>query len=162
MAAPFIMPPRSYTGKGNKKTRLGGKGAATTPTDRRTNEFTPSQLATRKLGRILLHVPYTGFTKGQREDLQSEMEQLEQLRFMNMEVLAAALYLLDQRSPLDQASFDDKTVGPCIDRILPTAEERAKIPPAELEAIRIKLKAAIYRYSIAVIQLREMKRHLGQ
>jgi hypothetical protein len=144
-------------GKGNKKTRLGPRGA--TLKEKEGKQYTPNELATQKLLRILTFYPE--FTEDERKNIQEEMRGLEQIRFMNMEVLGATLaYLKSVRGNLTKENFTNELLKPFLRRLTPKPEdiENGKLSGTDLQTIEIKMKASIYRYAIAVITFRERTR----
>lgn len=148
-------------GKGNRKTRLGPRINVEVTTRRGGDKTTqtPDDIAIKKL-RKLLDRP--GLTKTDRFNYSDLMKRAEQIRFMNMPVLAEVLiFMHDVRNPVTEANFSYNAIRPYIDRLLPQREVqeggiRAKeIPEDELEIMRLRLAATFLRYIRYVSLLRE-------
>ena len=116
-------------------------------------EMTPNQIATYQLGRALSSIP--NVTKDLKMELQGEFEHFDQLRFMHMPTLAAALvfihYIGDEITP---ENFTDKNLEPVVINILPNANLSEK----DYKLAYIKMKESLLRYIRAVLFYREAER----
>lgn len=148
-------------GKGNRKTRLGPRINVVTIT-RHGGEKpppTPDEIAIKKLTR-LLNKP--GLSQRDRYIYAALMQHAEQIRFMNMAVLAEALlFMHDVGNIVSEANFNYNAVLPYIDRLLPRREvmeggiRTKEIPEEELTIMRLRMAATFLRYIRYVSLLRE-------
>jgi hypothetical protein len=148
-------------GKGNRKTRLGPRITVTTTRgiggEKRTP--TPDDIAIKKLIGLL---EKPGLTQRDRYNYAGLMRQAEQIRFMNMPVLAEVLlYMHNVGNVVTEENFNYNAIRPYVDRLLPRREiqeggVRAKeIPEDELEIMRLRMAATFLRYIRYVSLLRE-------
>jgi len=148
-------------GKGNRKTRLGPR-VRDDINIRRGGEKqtqTPDDIAIKKL-RKLLDKP--GLTEKDRFAYTGLMVRGEQIRFMNMPVLAEVLlYMHNVGNEVTTANFSYNAVRPYVDRLLPRREvmeggiKTKEIPEDELEIMRLRMAATFLRYIRYVSLLRE-------
>lgn len=111
-------------------------------------QMTDVQLAASNLEKELRS--YQDITEATRFLWKDEMAGMEQLRSMNMKVLAAVLVLLHQlRGDLTPAGFTDAVLNPYLSRLLPT-----NLAPEELAYRTIRFKETILRYARAVLLYR--------
>lgn len=149
-------------GKGNRKTRLGPRINVEVITRRGAGERqvqTPDDIAIKKLIKLL---DKPGLTQRDRYSYAELMRRAEQIRFMNMAVLAEVLlYMHNTGAEITGDNFNYNAIRPYIDRLLPRREVmeggvRAKeIPEEELEIMRLRMAATFLRYIRYVTTLRE-------
>lgn len=161
MATVFTNVGEFRRGKGNRKTRLGPRiNAEITGRrggDRQTQ--TPDDIAIKKLIKLL---DKPGLIQRDRYAYAELMRRAEQIRFMNMPVLAEVLlYMHNVGNEITQENFNYDAIRPYIDRLLPRREItegaiRAKeIPEEDLEIMRLRMAATFLRYIRYVSLLRE-------
>lgn len=148
-------------GKGNRKTRLGPR-INVDITGKRGGEKavqTPDDIASKKLIKLL---DKPGLTQRDRYNYAALMKQAEQIRFMNMPVLAEVLlFMHNVGNIVTEANFSYNAIRPYIDRLLPRREMKEggvrpkEIPEDELEIMRLRLAATFLRYIRYVSLLRE-------
>lgn len=148
-------------GKGNRKTRLGPR-IRTDVDARRGGEKqtqTPDDIAIKKLAKLL---DKPGLTQRDRFAYTGLMIRAEQIRFMNMPVLAEVLlYMHNVGNEVTADNFSYNAIRPYIDRLLPRREvieggmKTKEIPEEELEIMRLRMAATFLRYIHYVTQLRE-------
>lgn len=145
-------------GKGNRKTRLGPRIQTGGRTKGEKHAQTPDDIALKKLFKLL----DKGFTTKEKYSYIEIMRQGEQIRFMNMSVLAEVLFYMNSvgnNVTLDNFNFN--IISPFIERLLPRKDTteggiKAKdIPGEELEIMKLRLAATFLRYIRYVILLRE-------
>lgn len=148
-------------GKGNRKTRLGPRINVDVTTRRGGDKTTqtPDDIAIKKLLKLL---DKPGLTRTDRYNYASLMGRAEQIRFMNMPVLAEVLlFVHNVGNVVTEENFSYNAIRPYIDRLLPRREVqeggiRGKdIPEDELEIMRLRLAATFLRYIRYVSLLRE-------
>lgn len=149
-------------GKGNRKTRLGPRIAVETVTRRGGGEKqnqTPDDIAIKKLLKLL---EKPGLSKDDRYAYAGLMRNAEQIRFMNMPVLAEVLlFMHNVGNTVTAENFNYNSIRPYIDRLLPRREVaeggiRAKeISEEDLEIMRLRMAATFLRYIRYVSFLRE-------
>jgi hypothetical protein len=148
-------------GKGNRKTRLGPRttigGGRGIGGEKRIQ--TPDDIAIKKLIKLL---DKPGLTQRDRYNYAGLMRQAEQIRFMNMAVLAEVLlYMHNVGNIINEENFSYNAIRPYIDRLLPKREVqegggRAKeIPEDDLEIMRLRMAATFLRYIRYVSLLRQ-------
>jgi hypothetical protein len=93
----FTFGSQGFKRKVVKKARAGGKGAMRwVPRDFQSRrQMTPNQLAASNLSKELA-AGYPGIPEEQRNVLRRRMEELDQIRTMNMRYLAGALYIVEE------------------------------------------------------------------
>ena len=108
-------------GKGNKKTRLGPRMREEYTGHRGEKRVqTPNDIAYHKLLKLL---EKPGLTKADRYDIANSVKNAEQLRFMNMPVLAEALlYMKNVGNVVDLRTMNYAALSPYIERLLPRRE----------------------------------------
>jgi hypothetical protein len=151
-----------FRGKGNRQVRQGprAKGAG----EYRSRSFeglTPVQIARNRLVRELEKAPFNKISQKKRYDLADEMSRMEQLRFMNMTVLACALdFLREFRGEVTPETFTPANTRKYILTLLPTREQRKekKLTEVDLELMEIRLQASILRYIFTIVQFRQNER----
>lgn len=144
-------------GKGNRKTRLGPritvKAARRQGVEKQTQS--PNEIAVGKLAKVLRES--TDLDVKQRNNYIGIVSQAEQLRFMNMTVLAEVfLYMRNNNDPVDinRENFHYSRVAPggiipYIDHILARKEVRAKMKDNsenERNIVSLRLAATFLRY----------------
>lgn len=148
-------------GKGNRKTRLGPRTHVEVTTRRGTEKQaqTPDDIAIKKLIKLL---DEPGLTQKDRYSYAGLMRQAEQIRFMNMPVLAKVLlYMHNVGNVVTAENFNYDAIRPYIDRLLPRKEVQERgvrekeIPEEELEIMRLRMAATFLRYIRYVSLLRE-------
>lgn len=148
-------------GKGNRKTRLGPR--IRTDVDVRRvggkQTQTPDDIAIKKLAKLL---DKPGLTQRDRFSYTSLMIRAEQIRFMNMPVLAEVLlYMNNVGNDVTTTNFNYNAIRDNITRLLPRREvmeggmKTKEIPEEELEIMRLRMAATFLRYIRYVTQLRE-------
>lgn len=161
MATVFTNVGEFRRGKGNRKTRLGPRTNVDI-TARRGGEKqaqTPDDIAIKKLTKLL---DKPGLTQKDRYNYAGLMRQAEQIRFMNMPVLAEVLlYMHNVGNVVTEANFNYNAIRPYIDRLLPRREitegglKGKEISEEELEIMRLRMAATFLRYIRYVSLLRE-------
>lgn len=148
-------------GKGNRKTRLGPRIRTEVETRRGTEKQTqtPDDIAINKLAKLL---DKPGLTQRDRFAYTGLMIRAEQIRFMNMPVLAEVLlFMHNVGNEVTAANFSYNTIKPYIDRLLPHREvleggiRTKEIPEDELEIMSLRMAATFLRYIRYVSLLRE-------
>ena len=149
-------------GKGNRKTRLGPRITVETTTRRGVGEKqhqTPDDIALKKLLKLL---EKPGLSLKDRYDYIALMRNAEQIRFMNMPVLAEVLlFKHNVGNNVTQENFNYNAIRPYIDRLLPHKEVaeggiRAKeLSEEDLEIMRLRMAATFLRYIRYVSFLQE-------
>lgn len=148
-------------GKGNRKTRLGPRINVEIVTRRGGEKQvqTPDDIAIKKLIKLL---DKPGLTTRDRYDYADLMRRAEQIRFMNMPVLAEVLlYMHNVGNEVTEDNFSYNAIRPYIDRLLPRREvtegglRGKEIPEEELEIMRLRMAATFLRYIRYVSFLRE-------
>lgn len=148
-------------GKGNRKTRLGPRINVDVITRRGGEKTaqTPDDIAIKKLIKLL---DKPGLTQRDRYNYAGLMRQAEQIRFMNMPVLAEVLlFMHNVGNIVTEENFSYNTIRPYINRLLPRREIQEggirgkEIPEEELEIMRLRLAATFLRYIRYVSLLRE-------
>lgn len=148
-------------GKGNMKTRLGPRINVEILTrrggEKRTQ--TPNDIAIKKLIKLL---DKPGLSTRDRYDYADLMRRAEQIRFMNMSVLAEViLYMHNVGNDVNEDNFNYHAIMPYIDRLLPRREvmegglRTKEITGDELEIMRLRMAATFLRYIRYVSLLRE-------
>lgn len=148
-------------GKGNRKTRLGPRVNTETITRRGGEKQiqTPDDIAIKKLTKLL---DKPGLTQKDRYSYAELMRRAEQIRFMNMPVLAEVLlYMHNAGNVITGENFNYNSIQPYIDRLLPRREimeggiRPKEIPEEELEIMRIRMAATFLRYIRYILLLRQ-------
>lgn len=139
----FAHVPEFHHGKGYRRTRQGKPfshiGRAL---------LTPNQKAAKTLFSFLKQHP--NITENARYLLKSEMEGLNQIRFMSMEVLAATLAFMQQfQTQDDMSSFTSENLRPFVDRLMPSGELEE-----DRDIVRLRLEVTIVRYALLVNEFR--------
>jgi hypothetical protein len=148
-------------GKGNRKTRLGPRINVETITrhggEKQTQ--TPDDIAIKKLTKLLER---PGLPPRDRATYAGLMRQAEQIRFMNMPVLAEVLlFMHGVGNKVTEANFNYNAILPYINRLLPHREvmeggiKTKEIPEDELMIMRLRMAATFLRYIRYVSLLRE-------
>jgi len=148
-------------GKGNRKTRLGPRirndidarrgGEKTTQT--------PDDIAIKKLEKLL---DKPGLSQRDRYAYAGLMRNAEQIRFMNMPVLAEVLlYMHNVGNDVTEKNFNNDAIKNYVDRLLPHREtieggiKTKEISEDELDIMRLRLAATFLRYIRYILQLRQ-------
>lgn len=160
MASVFTNVGEFRRGKGNRKTRLGPKITVETiskPSDRQVQ--TPDDIAIKKLMKLL---EKPGLTQRDRFSYRDLMSQAEQIRFMNMPVLAEVLlYMHNVGNDVRPDNFNYNAILPYIERLLPQREigeggvKGKEIPENEKNIMRLRMAATFLRYIRYVSLLRQ-------
>lgn len=139
-------------GKGTRKTRHGPSMRI----GRKHGEHsTPNSIAVNRL-RNFLKVPE--LTASKRRYYENLMFNAEQIRFMNMQVLAQVLLFMNSTGD-DPSAFSYQAILPYIERLLPHKEfiedtnKMKTIPAEELEIIRLRMATTFLRYMRYVLFL---------
>ena len=152
-------------GKGNRQTRLGPRMAAEGPRRVTTKTLTPDQIALNKLGKAL---DKPGVLRNERYGYLNMLSNADQLRFMNMPVVAQVLMFMNSvGNDINEHNFNYAAIRPYIDQLLPRNEPtrdgtRGKnIPAEDLERMRLRLAATFLRYTrYILILLQEQQQQL--
>lgn len=148
-------------GKGNRKTRLGPRIRSDIVSRRGgiKQTQTPDDIAIKKLAKLL---DKPGLSKNDRFAYTGLMSNAEQIRFMNMPVLAEVFhYMNDVGNDVTNVNFNYNAIRGYIDNLLPRREvmeggvKTKEIPEEELEIMRLRMAATFLRYIHYVTQLRE-------
>lgn len=139
-------------GKGTRKTR---HGPAMRIGRKHGAPLTPNVIAINRL-RGFLGVPELSASK--RRYYERIMLKAEQIRFMNMKVLAQVLLYMNSRGD-DPSDFSYEVILPYIERLLPDKEiieethKTKPIPAEDLEIYRLRMAATFLRYMLYVLYL---------
>ena len=148
-------------GKGNRKTRLGPRVNVEIAARRGAEKqiHTPDDIAIKRLTKLL---EKPGLSQRDRYAYAELMRRGEQIRFMNMPVLAEVLlYMNNVGNEITDENFNYNAILPYIDRLLPRREVmeggfRAKeIPEEDQEIMRLRMAATFLRYIQYILLLRE-------
>jgi hypothetical protein len=145
-------------GKGNKKTRLGPRTSSNIVRSTERQTQTPDDIAINKLIKLL---DKPGLTPKDRYYYAGLMRQAEQIRFMNMPVLAEVLLFIHNTPEVNHEYFNYDAISPYIDRLLPRRENNdgglksKEITPEEIEIMKLRMAATFLRYIRYVILLRD-------
>ena len=146
-------------GKGNRKTRLGPKIRAEGYEKQGGGKQTPDDIAIKKLQKLLVA---QGFGKDISFSTAGSMNGAEQIRFMNMPVLAAVLnYMRSVNNDVNPDNFNYVRISGFIDNLLPRREvgeggvKSKDLSNEELEIIRLRLAATFLRYIRYILLLRQ-------
>ena len=148
-------------GKGNRKTRLGPRINVDVITRRGGEKQvqTPDEIALKKLLKLL---DKPGLNQRDRYGYVGLMRQADQIRFMNMPVLAEVLlYMHNVGNEVTEANFSYNAISPYITRLLPRREileggmRPKEIPEDELQIMRLRMAATFLRYIRYVSLLQE-------
>jgi hypothetical protein len=148
-------------GKGNRKTRLGPRinvgGEARRGGERQTQ--TPDDIAIKKLIKLL---DKPGLSQRDRYAYADIMRHAEQIRFMNMPVLAEVLlFIHDKGNTITADNFNYNATLPYVNRLLPQREvmeggiRTKEVPEEDLVIMRLRMVATFLRYIRYVSLLRE-------
>lgn len=150
-----------FRGKGNRQVRQGPRGkAGESYKSRPYKQLTPVEIARNRLVNELERGPFGRMEKNNRYKLADEMTRMEQLRFMNMRVLACALdFLNNHRGETDTDTFTYPNIKRYIEYLLPSQEERTskRLTPVDLDLMNIRLQATLLRYILAVSYFRDQE-----
>lgn len=148
-------------GKGNRKTRLGpriGYDAATRYGEENQIQ-SPNEIALKKLFKLL---DKPGLTVRDRYGYIGLMRQGDQIRFMNMPVLAEVLlYMHNVGNQVNENNFSYTIIKPYLDRLLPQKEIleggliQKELSEDELQIMRLRMGATFLRYIRYVSLLQE-------
>lgn len=155
MSAIFTNVGEFRRGKGNKKTRLGPRSSIASLGQPGGKQIqTPDDIAIKALGKKL---DKPGLTVKDRKDYQDLVRRAEQLRFMNMSVLAEVLYFLHNNGgQVTEKNLNYNTISSYIDRLLPTRGALEKgTADEDLQIMRLRMVATFFRYIRYVELLRE-------
>lgn len=144
-------------GKGNRQTRLGPRMATEGPRRASGRAQTPDQIALNKLMKLLdkPNVP-----RNERYSYVNMLGNAEQIRFMNMPVVAQVLlYMRDVGNVINSKTFTYQAILPYINVLLPRTETMAdgtqtkKISAEEMERMRLRMAATFFRYIKYILNL---------
>lgn len=153
-------------GKGNKQTRLGPR--TTTDGSRRVSSrtLTPDQIALNKLIKLL---DKPGVLRNDRYGYTNMLANAEQLRFMNMPVVAQVLlFMRSIGNDVNQHNFTYIAILPYINQLLPHNEptrdglKAKEVAADDLERMRLRLAATFLRYAYYILTLRVEQQQLLQ
>lgn len=137
-------------GKGNRKTRLGPRTRGEPETRPGGERQTPDDIAIKKLAKLL---DKPGLTQRDRYAYTGLMIRAEQIRFMNMPVLAEVLlYMHHVGNVVNENNFSYDAILPYIERLLPRREvtetgvKHKEISPEDLQVMRLRMAATFLRY----------------
>jgi hypothetical protein len=152
MATTFTNVGEFRRGKGQRKIRTGPRmrlEATTRPGSGKVIQ-SPDQIALRKLNKLL---DKPGLDRDDRIQSQNKVAGAEQLRFMNMAVLAEVLlFMHDVGHNVTYDNFNYTAILPYVNRLLPRREvieggiTTKEIPETELEIMRLRMAATFLRY----------------
>jgi hypothetical protein len=144
-------------GKGNRQTRLGPRVAAEGPRRAGGKAQTPDQIALNKLMKLL---DKPGVLRNERYGYINMLSNAEQIRFMNMPVLAQVLlYMRNVGNKVDETTFNYQAILPYINILLPRTElthdgtQTKKLSAEETERMRLRLAATFFRYIRYILTL---------
>mgnify|MGYP002402673264 CR=1 FL=1 len=152
-------------GKGNKMIRKGRRVThipVSTMLRKQKGKESPNTMAMRNLNKEFENL-FPGFEKSKRKNLVDEISGMNQLRFMNMKVLAVTLVFIRDNSGknvnfvLTPEILEDKNIKSYLNILLPPKELFTKGKDIEKNRYRemeIQYKAELIRYIIAVIDYR--------
>lgn len=152
MATEFTNVGEFRRGKGQRKIRTGPRMRIETTTHPGSGKViqSPDQIALRKLSKLL---DKPGLERYDRIQSQNKVAGAEQLRFMNMAVLAEVLLFMHHVGHnVNYENFSYAAILPYINRLLPRREVieggiRTKvIPETDLEIMRLRMAATFLRY----------------
>ena len=138
MSVDFTNVGEFHQGKGNKKSRLGPRTSIRTGGVKQS----PNDIAMGKLKSILVKKNLLN------EDMYEYLHLIrnsDQIRFMNMGVLAEVLSYITLNPDISQLSYN--SISENIEALIPKEE---KLVPEELEIIRLRMAATFLRYLIFV------------
>lgn len=158
-------------GKGNRKTRLGPRVNISSVKNVGENRAisTPNSIAANKLRRLLEH---TEVGKN-RYTYASLVEHAEQIRFMNMPVLAEVFrymynygidlnpqnYIYNQTNDITPAILNYRNISDYIERLIPNeireGNRSRDVTTPDLDITRLRLAATFLRYIQYIILLRQ-------
>lgn len=148
-------------GKGNRKTRLGPRINIGTTKGVSGGNYgqTPDDIAIKKL---IMLLGKTGLHQRDRYNYAGLMRRAEQIRFMNMPVLAEVLlYMHNVGNVVTEQNFSYNAIRPYVDNLLPRREiqeggvRSKEIPEEKLEIMRLRMAATFLRYIRYVSALRK-------
>lgn len=151
-------------GKGNKKTRLGPRIRTNIGTrhDEEKQTQSPNGIAINKLRNLLKNA---GLSTKDADGYTGWMNRAEQIRFLNMAVLAKVLlYMHNSGNNITTISqnFSYASIIPYIDTLLPRQEigqggvKTKEISETELQTYRLRFAATFLRYIRYVSEVRQM------
>lgn len=156
MATEFTNVGEFRRGKGQRTIRTGPRmriGSITQPGSGKVIQ-SPDQIALRKLIKLL---DKPGLTKEDRYQSYKKVEGAEQLRFMNMAVLAQVLYYMTRVGyNVNHDTFNYQAILPYIDELIPKRDvmeggiKTREISDTEREIMRLRMAATFIRYIIFV------------
>lgn len=136
-----------FRGKGSKKSRLGPRMRMDVGARRGNRQLqTPDAIA---LGKLMKALQARQISHQDRLIYRNIMASAEQLRFMNMAVLAEVLvYLNSVKMQPTTVNFTYNILKPYIDRLLPHKDttEYANLSPNDLDIMSLRFAATFYRY----------------
>jgi hypothetical protein len=143
-------------GKGSKKTRLGPRVSMDGSSRGDKQSQAPDYIALKKLKKFL-----ETRVSMQRNEINSYVELMrgaEQLRFMNMEVLAETLaYMRTINNVFQPERFSYNAIKKYIDNLLPNTETASTL---DLDISKLKMAATIFRYLKYVTVWMESKKDI--
>jgi len=139
-------------GKGNRKTRLGPRANMIGGifSDKKFN--TPDEIALKKLKSILNNKGR--LNKKDKYEYGNLMIHADQLRFMNMNVLAEVMiYMNSIGDNFNQNTFNYEQIKPYIANLLPSSST-ISLSDTDKEIIRLRMAATFMRYIKYIMDLR--------
>lgn len=153
-------------GKGNRQTRLGPRTATEGPRRASAKTLTPDQIALNKLGKLL---EKPGISRNDRYAYLGMLANAEQLRFMNMPVVAQVLlFMRSVGNDINDQNFTYVAILPYINQLLPRNEptrdglRTKQVVADDLERMRLRLAATFLRYTLYILTLRQEQEQLLQ
>lgn len=156
--------------KSNRGVRFAGRSKTYTADSK--IHTTADQIALTKLGNVFKD-QWREFDIGKRQRFKSEIESLENLRTLNMTVLASvlrymelidmtSLYVLSKTNPFETVAmteqfrliFDQNSIANQVAALIPLAENGKKIEGYDRELRRIRMTAEFIRYGWMMIVFR--------
>jgi hypothetical protein len=145
-------------GKGNRKTRLGPRVQIDQGINRGDKQAqTPDDIAIKRLTKLL---DKPGLTQADKMAYISLMRRAEQLRVMNMPVLAEVLlYIHNVGGVITEQNFNYDAILPYIERLMPKREiaeggtKARDVQEEDLEIMRLRMAASFLRYIRYVMNL---------
>lgn len=153
-------------GKGNRQTRLGPRTTTDGPRRATGKTLTPDRIALNKLEKLL---EKPGISRNERYAYLGMLANAEQLRFMNMPVVAQVLlFMRSVGNEVTRNNFTYAAIFPYINQLLPRNEPtrdglRAKeVAADDLERMRLRLAATFLRYTRYILILIREQQELLQ
>jgi hypothetical protein len=143
-------------GKGNKKTRFGPRISELDVQHGKQQRQTPDNIAINKLTKAL---GSTGLDEKNRKIYIAMMKHADQLRFMDMTILAQVLLYLHHHNQIPVPIY--QSISTYIDRLVPHRGERSNkeaLNEEELAVIKLRMSATFVRYIYYVLSVQAQSR----